>query len=197
MKRRKNLYRKIYSLKNLTIAFKRARIGKTKKCYVHRFEENLEENLLRLQSELKTKIYKPRPLETFVVRDPKTRKISKSDFRDRVIHQAVCNIIEPIFDKIFICDSYANRKGRGNLKAVDRFHQFMQKVKKGYCLKADIKHYFREVNHKILLNIIKKRIKDKDAIWLIKQIIQNASSGGGRKECRSETSHPSFLQICI
>ena len=185
MKRRKNLYRKIYSLENLNTAFKRARLGKIKKSYVQKFEQNLEENLLKLQMELRTKTYKPKPLQTFVIRDPKTRKISKSDFRDRVIHHAICNILEPIFDKAFIHDSYANRKGKGNLKAVQQFNCFMHKVSNktagGYCLKADIKHYFQEVDHKILFKIIKKKVKDKRVVLLIKGILEN---GGGAKHLK-------------
>ena len=168
-------------------AFKKARKGKTKKEYVIKFEKHLSKNLLKLQKELKSLTYKPRPLKTFILRDPKIRKISKSDFRDRIIHHALCNIIEPVIEKIFIYDSYANRKDKGNLKAIERFYSFIKKVSrngkvngcfndnqvKGYCLKADIKHYFQEVDYEILLRIIKRKIKDENVIWLIKQILSN------------------------
>tara|TARA_Y100000034_G_scaffold109178_1_gene140163 strand:+ start:271 stop:870 length:600 start_codon:yes stop_codon:yes gene_type:complete len=186
MKSYNNLYTKIYSLKNLILAYKKAKKGKTKKQYVKEFEENLAYNLKLLHDELKSQTYKPKPLETFILRDPKTRKISKSDFRDRVIHHALCNIIEPIFDKIFIYDNCANRKGKGNLFTIERFYKFKRKISrngkingwfnnnqiKGYCLKADIKHYFQEVNHKILLNIIKKKIKDEKVIWLTQCLLK-------------------------
>jgi retron-type reverse transcriptase len=135
-----------------------------------------------LQVELQLKSYRPKPLETFIIRDPKTRKISKSDFRDRIVHHALCNIIEPIFDKIFIYDSYANRLTKGTLKAVERFEYFQRKVSKNgsincYILKADIKHYFETVNHKILYDIINKKIKDKNILWLIKIILENHKTG--------------------
>src|SRR3989338_2276754 len=163
MKTYNNLYQNIYDFDNLLLAYQKARKGKTKKFYVIKFEKNLEKNLLDLQFELKNKFYKPLPLETFILRDPKTRKISKSDFRDRVVHHAIVNVLEPIFEKIFIYDSSANRKGKGNLFALERFEQFMNKVSrngkpngwynenqiKGYCLKADVKHYFEEVDHDI------------------------------------------------
>ena len=140
-----------------------------------------------MQEELKYQTYKPKPLKTFILRDPKTRKISKSDFRDRIVHHALLRVIEPIFDKTFIYDSCANRKGKGNLFAIKRFDLFIRKVSrngkingwfnnnqiKGYCLKADIKHYFQEVNHEILLKIIKRKIKDEKVIWLIKRILNN------------------------
>jgi RNA-directed DNA polymerase len=190
MKTHKNLYSKIYNITNLHLSFKKARKGKTKRDYVKEFEKNLWKNLIQLQKDLKNQTYKPKPLQTFILRDPKTRKISKSDFRDRIVHHALCNVIEPIFDKSFIYDSCANRKGKGNLFAIKRFYKFMRKVSrngklngwfknsqiKGYCLKADIKHYFQEVDCKILLNIIKRKIRDEKVIWLIKKILENQPS---------------------
>ncbi len=201
-----NLYSEIISLKNLFLAYKKARKGKTKKDYVMEFEKDLRENLLKLHEELKTQAYKPEPLKTFILCDPKTRKISKSAFRDRVVHHTIVKIIEPIFDKTFIYDSCANRTGKGNLFALKRFDLFKGKVSrngklngwfnnnqiKGYCLKADIKHYFNEVNHEILISIIRRKIADEKVIWLIQQILNNTSSqigGGGERRlaCLSET----------
>ena len=163
MKRYNNLYDKLASFENIFLAWKKARKHKTKKPYVKEFENKLKENLNGLRTELLLHSYRPRKLETFILRDPKTRKISKSDFRDRVVHHALCNIIELIFDKTFIYDSYANRKGKGSLKALKRFDYFKRKVSKNntrkcYVLKADIKRYFDTVNHEILLNIIKRKI---------------------------------------
>jgi retron-type reverse transcriptase len=182
MKSYENIFTKICSFQNLILAYKKARKGKTKRNYVIAFEDNLYLNLLQLQKELLNQTYKPKELETFVLRDPKTRKISKSDFRDRVVHHAVNNIIEPIFDKTFIYDSCANRKGKGTIFALKRLDKFKRKVtynlhKEAFCLKADIRHYFQEVNQEILLNIIKRKIKDKRAIWLIKEILENYNSG--------------------
>ncbi len=178
MKSYGDLYEKIYSYNNLILALKKARKGKAKKPYVIEFEKNLIKNLLKLQKELKEQTYKPFPLKTFILRDPKTRKISKSEFRDRIIHHALVRVIAPIFDKTFIYESCANRKGKGNLFGLERFKQFQRKVTKNnyriaFCLKADIKHYFQEVNHNILLKIIKRKIKDWKVIWLIKQILKN------------------------
>ncbi|MBU2590002.1 MAG: hypothetical protein KKB39_04540 [Nanoarchaeota archaeon] len=175
---KKNLYLKLCSYENLLSAFKKARKKKTKKDYVRDFEKNLKENLLQLKYELLFHAYKPKPLNTFILRDPKTRKISKSEFIDRVVHHALYNIIEPIFERRFIYDSYANRKTKGTLKAIKRFNYFKRKVSKNnkincFVLKADIKHYFETINHKILLSIIKKRINDEKIIWLIKMILNN------------------------
>ena len=173
MKTHENLYHKIYEWENLVLAFRKARKGKTEKDYVIEFQKNTIDNLEQLQFELMSLTYKSRPLKTFILRDPKTRKISKSDFRDRVIHHALCNIIEPIFQKSFIYDSCANQKGKGSLFALKRFDLFKRKAtnnlkSEAFCFKADIKHYFEEVNHQILIEIVRKKIKDGKVIWLIK-----------------------------
>jgi retron-type reverse transcriptase len=125
-----DLWQQICSSQNLELAFKRARKHKTLKLYVVEFESDLQNNLSLLRTELLLHSYQPRPLETFILRDPKTRKISKSHFRDRIVHHALCNIIEPIFEKSFLCDSYANRIGKGALKAISRFEYFSRKVTK-------------------------------------------------------------------
>lgn len=174
------MYNKRCSIENLYLAFKKAKKGKGKKQNIIKFEKNLEEELQLLRTELLLKSYSPKPLCTFVIRDPKIRKISASAFRDRVVHHALCNIIEPIFDKTFICDSFANRKGKGTTAALERFDYFKRKVSKNntkncYVLKADIKHYFETVDHNILLEILKRKINDSEVIWLIKKIIKNYS----------------------
>lgn len=182
-----NLFDKLCSYENLELALKKARKRKTLKHYVMEFERNLKQNLIDLRNELIFHTYSPKPLKTFIVRDPKTRKISKSHFRDRVVHHALCNIIEPIFERTFIYDSYANRINKGTHKAIERFDYFKRKVSKNntracYVLKADIKHYFETVNHEILLNIIKRKIKDERVIWLVKTILKNHKHkilGGG------------------
>ena len=175
------LYNQLYSYENLFLAYIKARKGKTKKRDVKRFEKNLVRNLLKLREELLLQTYLPCPLKTFIVRDPKTRKISKSAFRDRIIHHALINIIGTIFTKSFIYDSHANQLDKGTNKAIQRFDTFKRKVTRNYkrscfVLKADIKHYFQEVDHEILLNIIKRKIKDERVIWLIKKILDNCAN---------------------
>jgi len=173
-----DLYSELCSYENLELAFKKARKGKTLKPYIIEFEASLDENLKQLCQELLLHSYRPKPLETFILRDPKTRKISKSDFRDRVVHHAICNIIEPLFEKCFIFDSFANRLGKGTFKAIERFEHFARKVSRGFTrpcfvLKADIRHYFETVDHNILLSILRHKIKDKQLLWLIQIILQN------------------------
>ena len=188
MKTYNNLYEEICSMNNLANAWRNARKDKTKKDYVIDFEQNIRENLLELRNLLLNQTYFPKPLKVFILRDPKTRRISKSEFVDRIVHHALVRIIEPIFDKTFIYDSCANRKGKGNLFALERFDCFKRKVtnnlhSEGFCLKADIRHYFDSIGHDILFKIIKRRIKDEKVLWLIKRILTNlpvGKSGGGR-----------------
>ena len=96
-----NIYPKIYSMRNLILSWQKARKGKTRKDYIIEFESKLRENLICLHPKLKNQTYFPKPLKTFILRDPKTRKISKSDFRDRIVHHALVRIIDPIFEKSF------------------------------------------------------------------------------------------------
>ncbi len=188
MKTYKNLYETLCSLENLESAFRKARRGNSSKFYVIKFEENFEEELVSLKNELETQTYKPKPLKRFIIRDPKTRAIHSSHFRDRVVHHALVNVLEPIFEKLFIYDSYASRKNKGTHRAVERFEKFQRKVSKngrlvkgaynknlvkGYALKADIKHYFEIIDHRILVRLIEKKIKDEKVIWLIRTIFEN------------------------
>ncbi|KKM98854.1 hypothetical protein LCGC14_1153720 [marine sediment metagenome] len=191
MKTYNKLYEKLCSKENLISAFKKARKGKRRKNYVINFESNLDKNINILQKQLKDKKYYPSRLSKFVIRDPKTRTIHSSIFRDRIVHHAIINIIQPIFEKIFIHDSFASRKNKGTHIAVKRFEYFVRKVSsngkkinspytnnsiKGYVFKADIKHYFDTIDHNILINILRKKIKDKELIKLIIIVLYNFES---------------------
>lgn len=125
MKTYNDLYHNLCSYENLELAFKKARKRKTLKDYVIEFEANLKENLLELQFELQTLTYQPAPITMFIIRDPKTRKIGASEFRDRVVHHAICNIVTPVLGDSFIFDSFANRTGKGTHKAIRRFEHFL------------------------------------------------------------------------
>lgn len=128
MKTYRNLYPQLCSYENIELAFRKARKKKTTKQYVTDFESNLQENINQLKHELETFTYAPSPLTTFTVRDPKTRRISSSRFRDRVVHHAICNVIAPVFEKRFIHDSFANQRGKGTHSAIRRFGKFMRRV---------------------------------------------------------------------
>lgn len=112
----------------MQLAYKKAREGKSKKDSVVEFDKNPEGNLRRLQQELIDKNYIPLPLRRFIVRDPKTRTIHASSFRDRIVHHAIINLLEPIYEKIFVYDSFASRKNKGTHLAVQRFNRCKRAV---------------------------------------------------------------------
>jgi len=177
MKRIGNLYYKICDFQNLHLAFYKTAKGRRYDHDILKFKTHLEENLIQLQIELLNKTYSPSPYRTFKLYEPKERTIYVSPVKDRIVHHAVMNIIEPIWDRLFIYDSYACRKGKGTHNGVKRTVQFirkaMQEWDKVYCLKGDISKFFPSINHHILLKIIKKKIKCKDTLWLFEKIIFN------------------------
>ncbi len=126
-KTHKRLYKEICSFENLHKAYLKARKnGKLKKNDVLKFTYNLEKNLFEIKEELENQTYKTGKYREFYVNDPKKRLIKAAPFKDRIIHHALCNIIEPIFNKIFIYDSYACRKGKGTHAGVDRLQKFIR-----------------------------------------------------------------------
>lgn len=174
-KRYRNLYSQVCDFKNLHLAYLKARQNKRYRNEVLNFTAKLEENLLDIQNDLLNKNYRTGKYRKFKIFEPKLRTIKALPFLDRVVHHALCNIIEPIFDKTFIYDSYACRTGKGTHKAADRITYFLRRLVKEkdkvYCLKCDIKNYFGSINHRILLNLIEKKIADKDVLRLIREII--------------------------
>ncbi|MDO8661347.1 MAG: reverse transcriptase domain-containing protein, partial [Candidatus Woesearchaeota archaeon] len=192
MKTVTNLYTKVCSFDNLKDAYFLARKHKTSVRSVQEFHEHWQLYLVQLMKELRNKTYSPLPLRTFVLRDPKTRTICASAFRDRVVHHALVNVLKPVFEPRFIHDSYASRVGKGTLPAIERLKVFMRQVTengtqapyatggnhvRSFVLKADIYHYFESVDHQTLLEIVNRHVLDKDVLWLIKLILQNFSKG--------------------
>ena len=173
MKTHNRLFQKIYAFENLLNAARKAQRGKRFQDPVARFNFHLEKELYRLQTELQTQTYRPGPYHEFHIYEPKLRKISAAPYRDRVVHHALCNIIEPIFDPTFIFDSYACRKGKGTHKAVDRFTAFNRK--NTYVLKCDIKKYFPSIDHEILKTLFRRKIRDAHVLWLLDLIVDNSN----------------------
>ncbi len=171
MKRKDNLFDKICSFENIHSAYFKARKGKRFKKDILLFNYNLEANLINLQKELRTEKYVHGGYKEFIVQDSKKRKIRAPCFRDRVVHHALCNVIEPIFEKTFIFDSYACRKKKGTHRALKRLKAWLKTAEGGYCLKCDISKYFDSIDQTILFNLIQKKIKDEKAIRLIGKII--------------------------
>ncbi len=140
MKTYRNLYPKICTFENLYLAYRAARRGKRSHASVAAFEYDQESELLRLRDELQAQTWRPGPYHSFYIHDPKRRLISAAPFRDRVVHHALVNIIEPIWEARFIHDTYANRVGKGTHRALDRCQQFARRWP--HVLQCDIKQFF-------------------------------------------------------
>jgi len=180
-----HVFEKIISLENLYVSWKEFRRGKTQKSDVQKFEMFLEDNLFKLYQELRSITYRHSNYTDFFLKDPKLRHIHKAEVRDRIVHHAIYRILYQIFDKNFIFDSYSCRNKKGTHKAVLRLGSFAGKASQNftrpcYCLKCDIKKFFDSIDHQLLVNFIKKKIRDMSALWLPEEIIKSFSNIAGK-----------------
>ncbi|MEM9723095.1 MAG: reverse transcriptase/maturase family protein [Bacteroidota bacterium] len=176
MKRKGQVFEKVYSFEHLLTSFQKAKKGATQNQELHQFYFELEPRLLRLSESLMNGAYQPAPYRYFTLRDPKRREIAVAPFVDRVVHHAVVGILEPIFDPSFIYDSYATRKGKGTHAALERSQHFLKKYR--WFFKTDIDQYFASIHHNTLLKLITRKIKDHRLMELIEKIIRNGGKEG-------------------
>ena len=176
MKTWKNLFPKICSFDNLLLAAAKAQRGKRFRGDVYSFNARQEENLARLQADLLAQKWEPGTYTDFVVREAKLRLVSKAPYPDRVVHHAFGNVVEPLFDRAFIFDSYACRKGKGSHAAADRYTEFSHRAK--YVLKCDISRYFASIRHDVLFGAVAKRIADRKTLWLAERIVRSRNDEG-------------------
>jgi len=164
-----NLYSRIVAFPNLLHAARLAQRGKRFKSSTARFNFFLEYELWRLHRALAAKKYRPGKYQHFRIYEPKERIISAAPYRDRVVHHAVHNILEPLFEPTFIFDSYATRKGKGTHAAIDRFQHCARAMP--YVLKCDIQQYFPSIDHDILMQLLRRKIACTDTLELIATIL--------------------------
>ncbi len=182
MKIYKDLFNRIASLENIVTAWEEFRSDKGKKADVQTFEFSLEQNIFSLHRELQDRTYSHGPYTGFYIRDPKVRHIHKAEVRDRVLHHAVFRILNSVFEKTFIANSFSCRVGKGTHKGVLAAESMLRKESRNYtrtcyALKCDVRKFFDSIDHEILLVILKKRIVDPDTMWLMEQIVRSFSAG--------------------
>ena len=165
------LYDDLSSWSNLYLAYKKACRHKKSKAETAEWMYHCEKNLFELRAELKEHCYQPQPYRYFMIREPKQRVISVAAFRDRVVHHALVNIIEPFFEAMFIKDSYATRKNKGLHLAVRAAQNYAGKYQ--WYMKLDIEQFFASVDHAILLGLIRRKIKDEEVLSLCATILGN------------------------
>lgn len=168
-----NLFEGIASFDALMTAARRAIKGKRGKPGPAAFQANLEMEILRLERDLQSGTYRPGRYKTIEIHDPKHRIVSAAPFRDRVVHHALCAVVEPIFERGFIFDSYANRRGKGTHRAVARYEDFRNRA--NHVLRADIYRYFPAIDHETLKLDLRRRIECERTLWLLDAIIDGSN----------------------
>ena len=173
-----NIYELIISPENLFCAWEIFKRGKRNRLDVGAFEWNLEENIFKLHRELRSKTYRHASYRGFWVRDPKMRRIHKATVRDRVLHHAVFRILNIIFEPTFIPSSFSCRIGKGTHKGIRKVAKMLRTVSKNntcscHVLKCDVKKFFDSIDQRLLVHILEKRIKDENARWLLREIIES------------------------
>ncbi|MCP4118427.1 MAG: RNA-dependent DNA polymerase [Desulfobacteraceae bacterium] len=172
MKRQGHLFENVCSFQALYEASLRAARGKKTKKSAAGFLYNLEGEIIAMEEEIRSGRWQPGPYRVFTVHDPKERRICASDFRDRVVHHAVCEVLEPIFDRHYITGVYACRKGKGNHRAMSRAQAFTRKY--DYFLKLDVHKFFDSIDHEILKGQLRRKIKDERFLHLTDRIIDHS-----------------------
>lgn len=167
-------YVRLCSWINLLGAYQKAARGKRGRLAAAHFEYGLADRLLEVKGELETGRYRPGRYVHFFIHEPKRRKISAAPFRDRVVHHALCAVIEPRFEALFIGDSYANRVGKGTHRALDRLQQLARRYR--YVLRADIVKHFPSIDHQILRATLARTIPEEDVMALVDRVL---ASGAG------------------
>jgi retron-type reverse transcriptase len=172
MKRAKHLWAEITSFENVYGAAYRAIKGKRWKPSVMEFAFDFEKNIIEIRRDLIGKQYVFGVYKEFDIYEPKRRRISAAPFRDRVVHHALCAVIEPVFDPTFV-SSYANRKGYGTHRALRAFSAMY--AGRSFALKCDIRKFFPSIDHEILKRLIRAKIACRDTLALIDAVIDNSN----------------------
>lgn len=172
MKTFKNLWDQFISFENLYLASINSQKGKRWKSSTLQFNSQIENELFLLQEELINDSYRPGEYASFVIKEPKERVIYAAPYRDRIVHHALMNILEPIWEPCLYFHSYACRVNKGTHKALDTCQTFLRKNK--YVLKCDIQKYFPSIDHTILKDIIRNKIADKQILHLLDIIIDSS-----------------------
>jgi retron-type reverse transcriptase len=173
MNRHGHLWERLISFENLLAAAEKACKGKRFRPSVVAFHYDLERNLWRLHEELASKTYRPGEYRTFYIHEPKKRQISAAPYRDRVVHHALTRVLEPIFERSFVHDSYACRRGKGTHAAVRRAQHHARRYR--YVLKADIEKFFPSIDHDILKTLVARKVKDAHVLWLVNLLIDHSN----------------------
>lgn len=176
MKRIGNLYARIISVENLRRADDIARQGKTATYGVRVHDRNREANLEALHEALLTHTYRTSAYDIFTIHEPKERQIYRLPYYpDRIVHHAIMLVLEPVWVSVFTHNTFSCIKKRG-IEGCARHVERLIKKYEGrplYCLKIDIRKFYPSIRHEVLKDIIRRKIKDKELLWLLDEIIDS------------------------
>jgi len=178
VKRVGNLYLRIAEPENLRLAFWKAQRGKSGKAEVMAFRRRLEANLAQLRSHLLRREVPVGDYHYFTVYDPKERRICAAAFPERVLHHAVMNVCEPVFERYQVFDSYASRKGKGTYAALQRAARFTRRHR--WYIKLDVRKYFDSIDHCVLKRLLGRLFKDSDLLKLLDRVIDSYETAPGK-----------------
>jgi RNA-directed DNA polymerase len=179
--REKNLFARVVDFDNLYRAFLAACHGKRDRPAVQAFEYELEPRLWAIRRELEAGAYQWGAYREFRIDDPKQRVIRAAPFRDRVVHHAIVDVIDPVLRRSLIPDTYACIRGRGTHRATARYRQFVRSRRGvGYRVQCDIKSYFASVDHEVLFGLLARRIGDGRLLGLLGSLIEHGAGEAGR-----------------
>ncbi len=176
MQRVANLFPEMCSFGNLLLAYRKTRAGSRKTAGAAEFAFFRERELLRIRDELLDGSWQPGPFHFFGITDPKPRTIAVAPFRDRVMHHAIVNVLEPVWERRFIADSFATRKGKGVHAAVARAQVFLRE--NDWFLKTDVEKFFDSVNHDIMLDAVGRVVKDRKLLDVAEKIVRHGGENG-------------------
>jgi RNA-directed DNA polymerase len=172
--RHDHLFGRIANFQALHAAARRAIKGKRKKSGAASFFANLEGELLALERQLRDGVYRPSRYVAFEVNDPKKRMVSAAPFRDRVVHHALCAVVEPIFEAGFIDHTFANRIGKGTHRAIDAYEHYRDRH--AHVLRCDIHRYFPAIDHTILKAAFRRRVVCPATLALMDLIVDGSNA---------------------
>lgn len=162
MKRIGHLFEQAFTRENMYQAFLDASRNKHGKRACFEFSRRLGRNLERLYNALHNGTYRPQPYYTFMIYEPKPRRIFAPAFSDLVVQHAIYRLVYPLFNKTFIDQFYACRKGKGTHAAADYAQAALQaSPRDSHTLKMDIRKFFYRINRDVLRKMIERKIKDK------------------------------------
>jgi RNA-directed DNA polymerase len=169
-RRHSQLFARIADFQALHAAARRAVKGKRKKPGAASFFANLERELLTLERQLHAGDYRPGRYTAFEVNEPKRRIVSAAD---RVVHHALCAVVQPIFEAGFIDHTFANRVGKGTHRAIETYERYRDRY--AHVLRCDIYRYFPTIDHAILKSEFRRRVSCPSTLALLDLIVDGSN----------------------